>query len=117
MARLQQFLDGWRHAENSLTKWLYNRAECMCDPKARSILFSAADDFGNWSKGRYRVNDLKETANPDDPLAVFRATVRRDALEEAAKISEALSGFGAAGANGVWQRNPVAAAIRNAKGS
>jgi hypothetical protein len=115
MARSQQFLDGWRHAERSLTKWLYNRAECMGDPKAQSILFSAADNFGQWSKGRHRVNDLNKTANPDDPLAVFRAAVRRDALEEAAKIAEALAGGAAENHLGIWQANPIAAAVRSAK--
>lgn len=117
MARSQQFLDGWRHAEKSLTKWLYNLAGCMNDPKARNLLHVVADDFGNWSKGRYGVNDRTEAADPEDTLAVFRAAVRRDALEEAAKISEALSGIGAAASNGAWQRNPVAAAIRAAKDS
>jgi hypothetical protein len=115
MARSQLFMDGWRHAERSLTKWLYNRAECMGDPRALSILYSAADDFGKWSKGRFSVNDRNEAANPEDPLAVFRAAVRRDALEEAAKIAESLNGFGAYGTNGVWQPNPLAAAIRAAK--
>lgn len=115
MARVQQFLDGWRHAEKSLTKWLYDRAASMGDAKAQPILYSAANEFGKWSKGRYRVNDLKAPADPEDPLAVFRAAVRRDALEEAAKIAEALNGFGTHGPKG-WQQNPVAVAIRVAKG-
>lgn len=115
MARSRQFLDGWRHSEKSLVAWLYNRSRCMGDPHAQVILDLAADDFGKWAKGRYHLNGREGPPSPEDPLAVFRAAIRCEALEEAAKISEALSGFGEIDENGVWQRNPVAAAIRALK--
>ena len=88
MSRSRQFVDGWRHAEKSLVAWLYSRSNGMNDPHAKSILNVVADDFGKWAKGRYRVYDLDGPPCAEDPLAVFQAAVRREALEEAARIVE-----------------------------
>jgi hypothetical protein len=88
MARSRQFIDGWRHAERSLIAWLYTRSQSMGDLHAKSLLNAAADDFGKWAKGRYCTTEREGTPRPEDPLAVFRAAVRREALEEAARIVE-----------------------------
>jgi hypothetical protein len=88
MARSRQFIDGWRHSEKSLVAWLYNRSQCMDDPHAQGILDVAADDFGKWAKGRYRITGREGPPSAEDPLAVFRAAIRRDSLEEAARIIE-----------------------------
>ena len=117
MARSRQFIDGWRHAEKSLVAWLYNRAQCMGDPRAQAILNVAADDFGKWAKSRYRVSGREGPPGTEDSLAVFRAAIRREALEEAAKIAESLLGSSHAGAEQLGQARTanVAVAIRAAK--
>lgn len=78
----------------------------MGDPHAQAILNLAADDFGKWAKGRYRVTDRNEPPCSEDPLAVFRAAIRREALEEAARLE--------AFAHGEDQRRSVAGALRAA---
>lgn len=60
----------------------------MSDPQAQSLLNAAADDYGKWAKGRYCIIEPEGTPRPEDPLAVLRAAVRREALEEAARIVE-----------------------------
>lgn len=60
----------------------------MGDPRAQALLNVAADDFGKWAKGRYRITERERPPSPKDPLAVFRAAVRSEALEEAAGIVE-----------------------------
>ena len=115
MARSRQFIDGWRHSEKSLVAWLFDRARSMSDPHARAIMNVAADDFGKWAKGRYRISSGEEAANPDDPVAVFRAAARRDALEEAARIAECLPGSADGRMRQSIHLREIAAAIRAAK--
>lgn len=88
MSRSRQFIDGWRHAEKSLVAWLYSQSAGMNDPHAQSILNVIADEYAKWSKGCFIVTGREGPPSPQDPLAVFRAAVRREALEEAARIVE-----------------------------
>lgn len=91
----------------------------MGDPHTQAILNVAADDFGKWAKGRYRVIDRKKPPCSEDPLAVFRAAIRRAAFEEAARLVE---GFARDEEQRVailaeFQRLRVAAALRAAQRS
>lgn len=73
----------------SASRPIDGRSPC---PHAQRILYSAADDYGKWSKGRYCTNWRTGPVDPGDPLVVFQATVRSQAFEEAAKVAEALLG-------------------------
>lgn len=88
----------------------------MGAPHAQAILNVAADDFGKWAKGRYRVTGREGPPSTEDPLAVFRAAIRREALEEAARIVESYARDPELGVALLtdFQRRKVAGAIRAA---
>ncbi len=88
----------------------------MGDPHAQAILNVAADDFGKWAKGCYSITAREGPPDPEDPLAVFRAAVRREVLEEAARIVEdhARDPEQAVALLADFQRREVAKAIRAA---
>jgi hypothetical protein len=116
MARSQQFMDGWRCAEKRVVTWLHDRAQQMGDPRATAILNVAADDFGYWAKHQYPRGSPADIDDPSLSLASFRAAVRREALEEAARIVESLACRSEESASHVRspQRNDIAAALRAA---
>lgn len=116
MARSQQFIDGWRCAEKRLVTWLLNRARQMSDPRATAILNVAASDFGFEMKRRPLGLHPREADDPAATLLAFRTAVRRDALEEAARIAEGLSTQSAEAIGDLRSSQAfIAAAIRAAK--
>ena len=88
----------------------------MDAPHAQAILNLAADDFGKWAKGRYRVTGREGPPSTEAPLAVFRAAIRREALEEAARVVESYERDPEQGVALLadFQRHKVAGAIRAA---